>query len=73
MKFFKVEFTYTSRALETARKITKILRSFFHLEFESFKSMKHSWYYEFSNVGTFSGSPGRYSILLDPNDPNRPF
>ena len=59
MKFYQVGFTYTSSAGKTARKITKLLQSFgFKLEFESFKSVKHSWCYEFSKVGTFSGSPG---------------
>ena len=54
MKFYKVEFTDTSSACMIARKITKILQSFsFWLELESFKSVKYSWCYEFSNVGTF--------------------
>ena len=54
LKFHKVEFTDTSYAGKTARKITKVLRSFgLQLEFESFISVKYSWCYEFSKVGTF--------------------
>ena len=36
------------------RKITKIFRSFsFQLRFEAFKSVKYSWWHEFSKVGFF--------------------
>ena len=47
-----VNFIYIS-ALETARKITNIVRSFVHLEFELFKLGKYSWCYEFLKVGIF--------------------
>ena len=51
---YQVEFTHTSSAGKTARKITKILGSFvFELEFESFKSVEYSWCNEFSKMGTF--------------------
>ena len=48
--FYQVKFTDTSSAGKTARKITKILRSF---ELESFKSVQYAWCYEFLKVGTF--------------------
>ena len=52
--FYIVNFTDTSSAGKTARKITKILQSFgFCLEFKSFKLVKYAWCCEFSNVGTF--------------------
>ena len=57
--FYKVEVTYTSSAGKTVTNITLLLRSFsFELEFESFKSMKYSWCYEFSKVGLFFIHPG---------------
>ena len=61
MKFCKVKFCNASSASagKTARKIIKIPQSFgFQLEFESSKFVKCSGCHEFSNVGTFSGSPG---------------
>ena len=60
-----VQFTDTSSTNEAARNNTKILQSFgFKTEFESLKSVKYFWCYEFSNVGTFSGSPGRFGASL---------
>ena len=61
MKFLEVDFTYISNATETARKITTNIS--FSLEFESFKSVKYSLCYEYSKVGTFSGSPGRITVI----------